>query len=360
MGRSLLRLLSVVMLAGAAACGSGGGSGGTTPAASARSASTAASGGDVVLVTHDSFAASKEVLADFTAQTGSKVRILASGDAGEAVNKSILAKGKPLGDVFFGVDSTFLTRALDAGIFAKYRPAAFDTVDPRFTAGLDERVTPVDYGDVCVNYDKAARLPVPRTLEDLTRPAYKGKLVVENPATSSPGLAFLLATVAEYGDAWPDYWKRLRANNVRAVAGWEDAYYGQFSGGAGGKGDRPLVVSYGSSPAAEVVFAEKKPTSAPTGVVAATCYRQVEYAAVLAGARNAAGARRLVDFLLTQRFQRDVPLQMFVYPVVQDTPLPPEFTSFAVVPATSHELAPDVVAAHRDAWIKTWTDTVLR
>src|SRR6185295_1139750 len=121
-------------------------------------------------------------------------------------------------------------------------------------------------GDVCLNVDKewyAGRgLSPPQTLAELTLPRYRDQLVVENAATSTPGLAFMLATIAEFGDRWQGYWRKLRANGVLVVDGWEDAYYSRFSGSAGGKGNRPVVVSYASSPPAEVIFAKPRPKTA--------------------------------------------------------------------------------------------------
>ncbi len=226
------------------------------------------------------------------------------------------------------------------------------------------RVTPIDKGDVCVNYDKAwfakHELPVPTSLDDLTDAKYQDQLVVENAATSSPGLAFLLATVAKYGpDGWDGYWKRLRANGVKVVDGWEQAYDTEFSGSSG-KGDYPLVVSYASSPPAEVIYAKPTPTSAPTGSIDDTCFRQIEFAGVLKGAAHPAAAKQLVDFMLTRRFQADVPLQMFVFPAVPATPLPAEFTKYASVPAHPLTLPPADIGRNREAWIKQWTTTVLR
>lgn len=318
----------------------------------------------VTVVTHDSFAVSRPVLRAFTRRTGLKVRILKSGDAGAALNQAILTEDAPLGDVFFGVDNTFLTRALERKVFAKYRPAGLDTVPTSLRLDPTGHATPIDFGDVCVNADRKAfgarfLLP-PRTLDDLADPRYKDMLVVENPATSSPGLAFVAATVARYGDRWLDYWDRLRANGVLVVDGWEQAYNGEFSGAAGGSGRRPLVVSYASSPPAEVFFADPRPTEAPTTNLDATCFRQVELAGVLRGASNPTGARRLIDFMLTQRFQRDLPLSMFVYPAVRGTPLPKVFTDFAAVPADPYTLSPATIGEHRDTWIAQWTQHVLR
>ena len=318
----------------------------------------------VTLVTHDSFAVSEDVMAAFTKRTGITVKILQVGDAGQVVNQAILTKDNPLGDVLFGVDNTFLSRALDEGIFVQYRSTGLDGVPAALQLDPKDRVTPVDYGDVCINYDKEwfadHKVKVPRTLQDLTKPAYKGDLVVEDPSTSSPGLAFLLATVQEFGSkGWQQYWQQLVDNDVQVVDGWEQAYYDAFSGGGQG-GKRPLVVSYASSPAAAVVFADPPISTSPIGTMTQSCFRQVEFAGILKGTEHRAAARELVDFMLSEQFQRDVPLQMFVYPAVEGTPLPKVFTQNADAVEQPHEMAPARIGAQRDGWIREWTGIVLR
>ena len=318
---------------------------------------------EVVLVTHDSFAVSKEVKADFERESGLTLRILQAGDAGEALNRALLTAGNPQGDVLFGVDDNLLSRALDGDLFDEYRSDALDAVDPDF-APPDDRVTPIDHGEVCLNVDRAwfakRGIAPPATLEQLTLPRYRGLLVVENAATSSPGLAFLLATVARYGEQWQGYWRKLRANDVKVVDGWEEAYTQQFSGAAGSPGARPIVVSYATSPAAEVIFAGKPLDESPTAAVEDGCFRQVEYAGVLRGAKNEQGARELIDFMLSERFQADVPGSMFVYPVRDGVPLPEAFTKHAIQPAAPLSLEPDAIEAGRDQWIDEWTQIVLR
>jgi thiamine transport system substrate-binding protein len=321
--------------------------------------------GEVVLVTHDSFAISKPVQRAFERESGLKLRILQSGDAGEALNRALLTKGDPEGDVFFGVDNNLLTRALDEDLFEPYEAKGLDLVDPRYVLDSEHRVTPVDHGEVCLNVDvgwfREHGLAAPRSFDDLLEPRYRGLLVVENPATSTPGLAFVLATIARYGDGWRGYWRRLRANGVLVVDGWTEAYTARFSGAGGSKGTRPIVVSYASSPPAEVIYGSNPDaTEAPTAVVESTCFRQVELAGILRGAPNEEAARKLVDFLLSERFQADVPLSMFVFPVREGVPLPPAFERFAVVPEHPLDLPPAEIGANRERWIREWTETVLR
>jgi thiamine transport system substrate-binding protein len=343
-----LLLLAVAVLV-AAGCGGG---------------DEAAPPGEVVLVTHDSFAVSKDVVAAFEAETGQKLRILQAGDAGEALNKALLTAGDPQGDVFFGVDDNLLSRALAEDLFVEYESGERDTIAEAFRTD-ETRVTPIDHGEVCLNLDRewfsSRGIEPPTQLEQLTEPRYGGLTVVENPATSSPGLAFLLATIERFGeDGWQDYWQALRNNGVRVTDGWEEAYTQQFSGAAGSPGKRPIVVSYATSPAAEVIFAGKPLEESPTAAVEDGCFRQVEYAGILRGTPNEEGAGLLVDFLLGEKFQADVPGSMFVYPVREGVELPPEFEQHAIVPADPLTMDAERIAAGRDAWIDEWTEIVLR
>ena len=321
----------------------------------------------VTLVSHDSWAVSKNVLADFEKKSGYQVKVLEDGDAGQAVNKAILTKDNPQGDVFFGVDNTLLSRALDNGLFQSYEAKGADRIKAGYRVDGD-KVTPIDTGDICVNYDKAYftehKLQPPTSYDDLIKPAYKNLLVTENASTSSPGLGFLLGSAAKYGDdGWQGYWKKLKANGVKVVDGWEQAYNEEFSGSAGGKkakADRPLVVSYASSPPAEVIYADPKPKTAPTGVAQGTCFRQIEYAGLLSNAANAKGGKALLDFLLTTEFQQDMPLNMFVYPVVNGAQVPAEFTQYGPQAKNPETMDPAKIADNRDDWVKSWTSLVLK
>ncbi|WP_062205974.1 thiamine ABC transporter substrate binding subunit [Streptomyces sp. NBRC 109706] len=359
MQRSSIRRASAALLAlglGAlTACGSDG----------SDSSDEGSGGSEVVLVTHESFLVSDEVLAAFTEETGFRVKLLRAGDAGVMVNQAVLSKGNPQGDVLFGVDNTLLSRALDEGVFEPYEAAGLDQVPAELRLDDEQRVTPMDTGDICVNYDRAyfaeRGLEPPQTLQELAEPEYADLLVVQNAATSSPGLGFLLATVAEFGeDGWADYWERLRENGVEVVDGWEQAYNERFSG-AGQGGDKPLVVSYATSPPAGVVYGgDERPDEAPTGVSTETCFRQIEFAGLLDGAANPEGGRALLDFLLGLEFQEDMPLNMFVHPARQDAELPEEFTRYAEPVENLREVAPAEIAEHREEWIDEWTDLVVR
>jgi thiamine transport system substrate-binding protein len=318
----------------------------------------------LTVMTHDSFAVSEEVAAAFEAQYNAKLEFRGAGDTGTALNKAILAKGAPLADVFYGVDNTFLSRALQEDIFVPYASPLLADIAAEFKLDASNSLLPVDYGDVCLNVDlgyfSEKQLALPQSLDDLLKPEYQGLLVVTNPATSSPGLAFLMATIAQYGDpGYLAYWQALRDNEVLVVNDWETAYYAEFSRAGG---TRPIVLSYSSSPAFEVIYAETPLEEAPTAAITAagTCFRQVEFVGILQGTQNQDLAEKFVDFMLSTQFQEDMPLQMFVFPVNQQAKLDERFTRFLVNPEQPASLPPADIAAKRESWIRAWTETVLR
>ncbi len=319
---------------------------------------------ELTVMTHDSFAASDSVIKAFETKYNVKVKFLSSGDAGSALNKAILSKDKPLADVFYGVDNTFLSRALEAGIYQPYDSPLLAKIPAQFQLDPTHQALPVDYGDVCLNYDKnyftSKGITPPQSLEDLLKPEYKNLLVMENPATSSPGLAFLLATIGHFGtDQYLSYWKDLKANGVEVVDGWETAYNTEFTI-HGGK--RPIVVSYSSSPPFEVIDSKPPVSEPPTAVITAdgACFRQIEFVGILKGTKHLDLAKKWVDFMLSTQFQEDMPLQMYVFPVNPDAKLQAEFVKFLATPAHPAEVSPADIAANRDKWIQAWTDTVLK
>lgn len=290
---------------------------------------------DVVLVTHDSFVMSKNLVADFNKATGYNLKLVKAGDAGSLTNRLILTKAAPIGDAVFGIDNTFSSLATKSGI-------------------INGALSATDFGDVCFNYDKAwfaaHKFAAPLSISDLTLPKYKGLAVVENPNTSSTGLAFLAATVDIFGDSqWESYWKQLKKNSVKVDNGWEAAYYTDFSGSSG-KGAYPIVLSYASSPADEV----RSDGQSQTASMLDGCFRQTEYAGVLSNAKNPAGARAVVKYLLSPKFQASFPSSMYMYPAIAGTPIPTAWSNFT-------EIAPHTYGdkldfdANRKSWLTKWS-----
>lgn len=319
------------------------------------------------VMTHDSFDITAELMTRFETDNNVKVNIIKGGDTGSALNRLILTSttGAQEADVFYGLDNTFLSRALENDIFEPYNAPALAKIDARFKLDPKNGALPVDYGDVCINYDKAwfadKGLDLPDSLEALIDPAYKGLLAVENPSTSSPGLAFMMATIAHFGEeGWLDWWQQLKANEVAITSDWETAYYTNFSGSSG-KGPQPMVVSYASSPAAELIYAEVEFEESPTASIVAddACWRQIEFAGILKGTKQRAMAEKFIDFLLSKDFQEDVPMQMFVFPVLPEAQLPEGFVKGSQIPEKPASLDPALIAEKRDAWVEQWVELML-
>ena len=318
----------------------------------------------LTVMTHDSFAISESVVVYFETQYNVDVQFLEVGDTGTAVNKAALSKENPLADVFYGVDNTFLSRALDEEIFEVYQSPVLKDINPIFILDKSYRALPVDFGDVCINYQKSFfienNLAVPDSLEDLIDPDYEGLLTVQNPATSSPGLAFLMTTIGYYGeDGYLEYWEELVANGVNIVNDWETAYYSAFSQAGG---TDPMVVSYGSSPPFEVLFADEPLDDAPTAAVTSpgTCFRQIEFVGILNGTPHRELAEKWIDYMLSPEFQEDIPLNMYVFPVNDNAVLEETFRKYLEVPEVTADISPDMIAGNREKWINDWTESVLR
>ncbi|WP_344305147.1 thiamine ABC transporter substrate-binding protein [Nocardioides bigeumensis] len=356
---TLVLVTAVTVLAGCSLVGEGDDEPATSPGGSSASPGQEAPR-EVVLVTHDSFALPKKLVKAFEADSGYELEVRASGDAGALTNKLVLTQDSPTGDVAYGVDNSFASRALDAGVFADSGVTLPDgAADYTLDDGTD-RLVPIDTGAVCVNVDtrwfEEQGIPEPETLDDLVEPAYADLFVTPGAATSSPGMAFLLATIAEHGDDWPDYWADLMANGAKLTSGWSDAYYVDFTQG-GGDGDRPIVLSYDSSPAFTLTEDGEATT---TRALLDTCFRQVEYAGVLAGAANPDGARAVIEWLLSPEVQAALPESMYVFPVVSGVELPEDWARFAEQPTDAYTVDADEITANREQWLTEWTDITSR
>lgn len=334
------------VLAGLALAACGGNA--ADPAPEGGSTAETTSSDTLTVVTHGSFELPEELTAKFAEDSGLEVTYVQPGDAGAMVNQLILTKDSPLGDVVYGIDNTYASRAWDEGVLSEYESEALPSTAAQFKA---EGLTPIDFGDVCINADtewfEEKNLDVPATLDDLVKPEYKDLLVVTNPASSSPGLSFVLATIGAKGDGWLDYWAALKDNGVKVASGWTEAYYTDFSG-ADGEGPYPLVLSYASSPA-------YAPT---TEALLETCFRQVEYAGVIKGTQNEEGARAFIDFLLSPEVQAAFPESMYMYPVVTDTELPEEWAANAPLATSPIEVDSAEIDANREQWIRSWTEAM--
>ncbi|WP_122262729.1 thiamine ABC transporter substrate-binding protein [Ornithinimicrobium cerasi] len=314
--------------------------------------------GTVTLVTHDSFTLPDELVAAFEEESGYQLELQSAGDAGELTNQLVLTKGSPVADVVFGIDTTFASRAVREGVLAAYTPADLPaSAQEHLLVGGETVLTPVDYGDVCVNVDDVwfanRGLVPPETLEDLVEPDYEDLFVTPGATTSSPGMAFLLATVGYFGPGeWQGWWEELMANGAKVTSGWTDAYTVDFTAG-GSDGDRPIVLSYASSPPFTIPEGGFQPT---TRALLDTCFRQVEYAGVLEGAVNPEGAQAVVDWLVSPQVQAVIPDTMFMYPVDDEVVLPELWAQWAPLAEDPIVVHPGQIEAERETWLREWAD----
>ena len=287
---------------------------------------------EVTLISHDSFVISPDLINEFEKTSGFKLRLLKAGDAGALTNKLILTKNSPIADVVFGIDNTLESKALKAKL-------------------IDGDLRATDYGDVCFNYDKywfaEKKIVPPKSVNDLILPAYRKLVVIENPNTSSTGLSFLAATTDKYGSSWQKYWLALKENDVKVDDGWDKAYNIDFSGSAG-KGKFPIVLSYATSPAAEVRNGESQIANILDG-----CFRQTEFVGLLNRAKNKKGAKALIDFLLDKRFQSSFPETMYMYPINDQANIPNDWKKFNSEPSRTYGDNLDF-ANQSETWLKEW------
>ena len=312
---------------------------------------------EVRLAVHKSFSLPKDAFAAFEKAHQAKVSVIKVGSGNEMVNKLIVSRAKPIADAVYGLDNITALKAQQAGILAVQQPNSTITV-ARLTGALA-----VDYGYVSINYDKAwfakHKLPLPKTLDDLTLPQYKNLLVMPNPGMSSTGLGFLFANIQGMGEqkafAW---WAKMRANGVKITKDWSEAYYTEFSHNGGA---RPLVVGYATSPVAEVFYGKGKYSSPPTGnlFLPASVFRQVEGAAVLKGATQPVLAAKLVQYLQNPAIQKTIPSEMWVYPAVKGVALPDVY-QHDVAPSQSNNPSEADIAKHQKRWVSQWIRVVLK
>lgn len=302
----------------------------------------------VTIMTHDSFNVPEELVAAFEEESGYTVSTSSPGDAVAVLNQLVLQQDNPTVDAVYGIDSYSAPELLNQDMLTAHN-AELGSAE-QYTVGTDTEghLAPIDHGQVCVNVDNEwfdeAGIAPPETLDDLTDPVYAGLFVTTDPTTSSPGIAFLVATITDQDD-WRGYWQDLLANGTKVAGSWADAYYSDFT--SAGDGDYPLALSYSSSPSAE-----EGRTSSALG----TCTEQVEYAGVVENAAQPEGAKAFIDFMLDTEFQTSLPDEMYMYPVDDSVALPEAWEQHAEL--ADEPITTDLteVDENREAWLTAWTD----
>ena len=291
---------------------------------------------EIVVYTYNSFSgewgAGPEIARLFEEKTGIKVTYAEIGDSGQILSKAILEKKKPYADVLVGLDNYSADKALKSGVIAEYKPAGADSLIPAELsqklngAGKKWYLTPYDYSHFAFIYDSLSDVPVPTCLEDLTKSAYSKKIIIMDSKTSTLGVGFEEWVKAVYKDKANDYMNRLKPSILTVAPGWSVGY-GMFT-----DGEAPLCFSYTTSPAYHVEYGEGDRFKAL--VFTDGHVMQVEGAGIVNGAPNLEGAKKFMDFLISDEAQSLIPLTQWMFPANKNVELPASYAAAAPVPKT--------------------------
>jgi len=310
---------------------------------------------DLTIYAYDSFVSewgpAGKVIPTFEKKYGVKVEVISVGDAGQVLSRAILEKDRPKADIVLGIDNNLLSKALESDILVTYRSPNLKRIPDELVFDKSHHVTPFDHGFFAIVYDSNTITDPPKSLEDLAEPAYRKKIILEDPRTSSPGMGFLLWTIAVYGNRYLDYWRRLMPNILTITEGWDSAY-GLFT-----NGEAPMVLSYTTSPAYHVEY--ENTTRYRAAIFTEGNYLQIEGMGILKGAKHPDLARKFIDFTLTDAFQREIPLTNWMFPVDPKVELPKSF-SYAPKPEKILSLDTFIIKRMQDRWIKGWLAVAAR
>jgi thiamine transport system substrate-binding protein len=276
---------------------------------------------EVVVWTYDSFVSEwgpgEQVAGKFAEEEGIVVKWESAGDAGSLLARLLLEGKDAKADVILGLDQNLMGRALQSDLFEAYKPQGAEQIFAELVVDNQYKLTPFDYSYFAIIMDTEKIKDPPRSLEDISLPAYNNSLILMDPRTSSPGLGFLAWTITVYGTEWPAYWERLKASILTIAPGW-DTGYGLFS-----KGEAPLVLSYTTSPGYHLEYEGTERYRAALFTEGHPA--QIELAGLLKNAPHKENAKRFLDFMLTENFQSMIPLTNWMYPVI-DIPLPASYS----------------------------------
>ncbi len=267
---------------------------------------------ELVIYTYSSFASgiAQKVLPIFEKQNNVKVKLLSFGDAGNVLARLILEKDQPKADVVIGLDQPLLKRAISEGLLIKFVPENISMIKNKELLDMRGYGIPFDYGAIALVYNTEKINNPPKSFKELLDERFKRKLVVQDPRTSSTGLSFMLWTVAVFGeDGFLDYWKSLKNNILTITPGWDEAFSMLETGEA------DIMVSYATDGAYS--YHEYGSLKYLPVVMEEGAFVQIEYAAIVKGSKNIELAKKFIEFVLSKEFQSHVPLNQWMYPVVE-------------------------------------------
>lgn len=331
--------------------------------------------GTLKILTYDIAAFSDDMLTNFTEQTGFAVELVYTDDAGGILEIMLQTQGSPQVDLAVGLDNTYLQTALD---FCLLTVNNVDTsnVDPNVMALYDgPKAVPFDQGHVCLNYDESVvdgeNLTEPQTLWNLTESQWTDKTVFPSPLTSSPGRAFMVATIDYFeNDLDPnttafDWWKAMADNGATFTSGWTEAYEIHYSGGYGAwvdghLGDAAMTVSYCHSPGVEAYYGGNW-TSSTSLVLPRATFHQVEYGGLVNGGGNQEAANAFLTFLLSEDINRNMPENNLMQSVLNNATWPEEegYRYHTDLPTLNANITTERIGQEMDDWLMAWTNATV-
>ncbi|MBJ23765.1 MAG: hypothetical protein CMB64_03760 [Euryarchaeota archaeon] len=325
---------------------------------------------ELVIATYDVYALTDEMIGDFENQTGITVSMIKLDDAGSVLDYLIQNKGTETIDLAIGLDNTYLQTAIKQGVLTEHLANNLDNISQDALAPYNGPfAVPFDMGHVCLNYDSSIvdgqNMTVPTSLWNLTEEEWRGKVAIPSPITSSPGRAFMLATLdyfnslGESTSEFEEWWSAMEENDVIITSGWSEAYETHYTGGygeyeAGYVGDAHITVSYCHSPGVESWYNGNWTKSAALNLPK-TSFFQVEYISSVMGGDQQSSAL-FIEFLLSEDINSNMPVQNSMYSVLEGFDLPEEngYLFHSIIPNEPSEISMIEIEENMESWLLLW------
>lgn len=310
----------------------------------------------LVVYAYSSFPAA-DIVERFEENHGVELVFVSPGGAGSTLSRLVteLDTGGTDADVFLGLADTSLARALDHNVFEPYDPALLSNlsdIPEDILVDNTGHTLPFDYGYIALVYhpERIGSIALPESLEELTDPRFENKIIMMD-ASSSTGQAFLMWTIAEFGeDGYLDYWRRLKPNLLTVTNSWSTGYQ-MFE-----NGEAPIILSYATDRVVAAVYGGEPEHEIllPQG----QAYRQVELMGIVKGTDQRELAHAFIDYVLSPEVQTLLPTANLMYPANPKAELPAVFSDNMVVPENPVILDPQLVDKNLDRWLRDWSRVI--
>ena len=316
----------------------------------------------------------------FSGIPANEIQITRFSDANELVVRLEAEKSNPIADVVIGIDNTLIHLIEDkASVLEPYTPTSISQIDENLIQNLDPEnyLIPYDYGIISLYYQNhIINSSTNPELENLTLDGLLASnllpmLIVENPKYSSPGLGFLLWTIAVYGDPeinfdgllesnWRNWWNASR-DKITITKSWGDAFNIFFTP----EEEKPIMVSYGTSPAysycqwadnstSAVVTHEKNQQNA---------WLQIEGIGLVKDAPHKDKGKQFINWFLSSSLQSEIPEHQWMYPANREVILSPCFEESVIHPdevfRLNDLLSPEILGHYLPDWKDQWEQVIV-